>query len=115
MLAGRTISAQDTPDSEHVAVVNQAFSRKYIPGGNPLGRHLSAGDAFKAPGFLIVGVVKDAKYSSPREPAEPMLFLPAFQMQSALILGYVNEIEVRTDRPYIDSLVRFFRMREKRR
>ena len=96
MLAGRAISEQDTPDSEHVAVVNQAFLRKYVPGGNPLGRRLSEGDEFKAPGFQIVGVVKDAKYSSPREPAEPVLFLPAFQMQSAMILGYVNEIEIRT-------------------
>jgi predicted permease len=93
IVRGRAISAVDTETSIPVAVVNQAFVRKFIPRGNPIGIRFSAGPQFKAPGYGIVGVVGDAKYSSAREPAEPMFFLSAFQLQS--VMTNVNEIEVR--------------------
>ncbi len=92
--AGRSISAQDTAASSPAAVANQAFVRKFIPNGNPIGRRLSAGPKFEEPGIEIVGVAEDARYLSVREPAGPMLFLSAFQLQS--LMTSVNEIEVRT-------------------
>jgi predicted permease len=94
ILAGRSISAQDTGASSPVAVVNQAFVRKYIGKGNPIGRRVSAGPKFEPPGIEIVGAVGDARYSSAREAAGPMVFLSAFQLQSVMIP--VNEIEIRT-------------------
>ena len=96
VVAGRAISARDTETSPPVAVVNQAFARKFIPRGNPIGTRLSSGTPFQPPGMEIVGVAQDAKYSSAREPAGPMVFVSAFQMESAFISGYVNEFEVRT-------------------
>jgi predicted permease len=90
---GRAISPQDTGNSVPVAVVNQAFVRKFIPGGNPIGRRLSMGNPFKPPGMEIVGVAGDAKFSNPREPAGPMLFLSAYQLNS--VMTYVNEIQIR--------------------
>ena len=92
-IAGRPISAQDTGTSAPVAVVNQAFVRRFIRGRNPIGKRVGIGSTFKPPGIEIVGMASDAKFSSPREPAEPMLFLSAFQLQS--VITYVNEIEVR--------------------
>ena len=93
IVLGRAISPQDTGNSAPVAVVNQAFVRKFIPGGNPIGRRLSMGNPFKPPGMEIVGVAGDAKFSNPREPAGPMLFLSAYQMKS--VMTYVNEIQIR--------------------
>ncbi|MEJ2009215.1 MAG: ABC transporter permease, partial [Acidobacteriota bacterium] len=96
IIEGRAISAQDTATSTPVAVVNQAFVHKFLPRGNPIGHRFSSGDAFKPPGFQIVGVLEDVRYSSTREPAGPMVFFSAFQLQAGSILAYVNEIEVRT-------------------
>ncbi|HEV2245438.1 MAG TPA: ABC transporter permease [Terriglobia bacterium] len=90
---GRAISPPDTSDSAPVAVVNQAFVRKFVPGGNPIGRRVSMGTPFRPPGMEIVGVAGDAKFSSARDPAEPMLFLSAFQLKS--VMTYVNEVEIR--------------------
>ncbi len=93
---GRGISPRDTASSMPIAVVNQAFVRDYLHGGNPIGRRFSSGDVFKAPGFRIVGVVEDARFANAGEKARPMLFFSAYQLQSASIFAYVNEIEVRT-------------------
>jgi predicted permease len=96
IILGRAISAKDAATSTPVAVVNQAFVRKFLPRGNPIGRRFSAGTTFKAPGFQIVGVARNARFASAREPARPMVFFDPFQSQAQLMLAYVNEIEVRT-------------------
>jgi predicted permease len=72
MLAGRTFGAGDTPQSQHVAVVNETFARKIFPETPALGRH------FSTEGFSdieVIGVVKDAKYRSLRENPRAMWFL----------------------------------------
>lgn len=94
IVTGRPIAEQDTASSTQVAVVNQAFVRKFIPNGGAVGRRLGPGAPFEPPGFEIVGVAADARFSSASEPAGPMLFLSAFQLQS--LMASVNEIEVRS-------------------
>jgi len=94
ILEGRPVSRRDTAASSPVAVVNDAFVRKFIPSGNPIGRRFSAGPKFAPPGFEIVGVASDARFLSPREAAGPMLFLSGFQLES--VMTSVNEIEIRT-------------------
>jgi predicted permease len=37
LLAGRDISIDDQPDAPHVAVINEAFARRYFPGTDPIG------------------------------------------------------------------------------
>ena len=93
IVAGRGISSRDIATSRPVAVVNQAFARRFLPKESSVGRRFSLGFPFKAPGFEIVGVIEDAKYGSAREDAGPIFFLPAYQVLS--ILPYVNEIEIR--------------------
>jgi predicted permease len=69
------------------ALVNRAFVRTYFPHQNPLGKRIaySAGDDAggasaigkpKSPGWQIVGVVGDTKYSIPRRGIHPAVFLP---------------------------------------
>ena len=41
VLAGRTFTDADGPTAEHVAVVNQAFARKFYGGTNPVGRYVN--------------------------------------------------------------------------
>ncbi len=79
LLLGRAIDARDTAASTPIAVVNQTFVDEYLPGINPLGRQISHGEPFKAPGAEIVGVVADSKFFDLREKAKPMIFYPISQ------------------------------------
>ena len=79
LVSGRFIDERDTPTSRHVAVVSEAFARKYFQNEEALGQHFGIGDASHAGDYEIVGVVEDAKYNEPREPAYVRAFLPLLQ------------------------------------
>jgi predicted permease len=79
LVLGRVIDARDTPGSTPVAVVNETFVRRYLPNQNPLGRRISLGAPFKAPGFEIVGIVADSKYYDLHEKPQPMGFFSMWQ------------------------------------
>src|SRR6266571_1343152 len=84
LLNGRDFGPQDerldastatyAPD---VAIINESMARKYFGNASALGRRFSFfGSADRK--FEIVGVVKDAKFSSLREPAPPTFYLFCF-------------------------------------
>jgi predicted permease len=79
VIRGRGLSEADTPTSQMVAVVNQAFVKKFFPNEDPIGRHFGIFDVKYAGAFEIVGIVADAKYSSPRDKIRPMYFRPLTQ------------------------------------
>jgi predicted permease len=81
LLAGRDVERTDRVGAPDVAVVNQAFARKYTNGQSPLGhvvREIERPER-KARSFTIVGVVGDAVYDAPREEMPPILYLPMAQ------------------------------------
>jgi predicted permease len=84
VLRGRGFTEQDTATSRMVAVVNQAFIKKFFPTEDPIGRHFGAFDRKYASDFEIVGIVADAKYTQPDEPVRPMYFRPLTQLDTAL-------------------------------
>ncbi len=61
---GRVFDATDGPDSPLVVVVNRQLVDTYLPGANPLGRHIGFGRGENAIEFEIVGVVDDIKYQN---------------------------------------------------
>lgn len=79
VLRGRGFTDQDTATSQMVAVVNQAFVKKFFPKEDPIGRHFGTFDQKYAGDYEIVGIVADAKYNNPREPFRPMYFRPLSQ------------------------------------
>jgi macrolide transport system ATP-binding/permease protein len=87
LLAGRVFSEVDGADSHRVAVVNQAFARKFYGGANPVGRYLNKNT-------LIVGVVADVPISSGLGPVAPLMseqtmYIPAAQV-SAQYLSLIH-------------------------
>jgi predicted permease len=84
LLRGRGITQQDTPSSRPVAVVNQAFVKKFFPSEDPIGHRFGTFDQKYASSYEIVGVVADAKYTNPRQPVRPMYFRPMTQLNTAL-------------------------------
>jgi len=75
LLSGRTFTEQDVDTAPKVVLVNEAAAHKFFPGDNPLGRRF--GPSAETAGQLeIVGVVRDVRYSSVREPAPPTMYVP---------------------------------------
>jgi predicted permease len=81
VLSGRGFNDRDTRTSPHVAVVNEAFTRKYLGGMSAAGKTIrtNAESGYPETEYEIVGVVRDTKYTDLREPAPPMAFAPADQ------------------------------------
>jgi predicted permease len=101
LLRGRTITEQDTPNSPAVAVINQAFGKKFFPKQDPIGQHFGLGDPRHAGDIEIVGIVQDAKYQDARQPAYPTFFMPFFQIskdpklaQLRVACAYLGDIEL---------------------
>lgn len=84
IVRGRGITDQDTATSRMVAVVNQAFVKKFFPTQDPIGQHFGTFDQKYAASYEIVGVVADAKYNNPRDPVRPFFFRPITQQNTAL-------------------------------
>jgi len=104
---GRGFSESDTAGSQFVAVVNQAFAKKYFPNEDPVGRHFGVYDREDFGAYEIVGVVANAKYRQPREEAQAMFFAPLSQWQRKLKNPTFINLETQTH--YITSIVMSFR------
>jgi predicted permease len=81
LLAGREFDDHDTLGSPKVAIVNEAFARKFFGGANPVGHtfHQEAEAGKPEPLFEIVGLVKNTKYYELREDFMPIGFFPIAQ------------------------------------
>ena len=62
IVRGRGISDQDTATSRHVAVVNEAFARKFFKNEEPLGKRFGQHGIGTEREYEVVGVAKDARY-----------------------------------------------------
>jgi predicted permease len=128
-LAGRGFSASDfvlaasnngpTPTSAPTPViVNQAFIEKYLGKEYPLGKQFGQSEANAndpgSPGYEIIGVVRDTKYSDLRREIHAMMYMPqsaggaSFELRTAAdpeaILPAIREIvaQVNTNLPLFD-------------
>jgi predicted permease len=78
VIAGRGFTDRDDRRAPEVAIINEAAAKQFFPGENPVGRRF--GYSPEETGDIeIVGVLRDARYSSLREPPPPTLYLPHLQ------------------------------------
>jgi putative ABC transport system permease protein len=83
ILTGRDFSAADAPNRPLVAIVNEAFAKKFYYGENPVGKTFVIerfGPDRKDKQYEIVGLVADAKYRTVREEPQPTFYAPVAQM-----------------------------------
>ncbi len=88
LLQGRSIDDRDTQGSQHVAVVDEAFARKFFPNDTAIGKSFGLSLDGHGYDYQIVGVVKDAKYKNPAITASPTMFLPFTQTTNFKPTGY---------------------------
>ncbi|HVX39247.1 MAG TPA: ABC transporter permease [Gemmatimonadaceae bacterium] len=83
---GRTFTeAENRRDAAPVVVINEALAKRYFPGQNPIGKHLTFGishtasadpaDSVRARGEVI-GIVRDVHLSSLGDPPVPAAYFP---------------------------------------
>ncbi|HUJ43163.1 MAG TPA: ABC transporter permease [Opitutaceae bacterium] len=72
LLAGRDFTDQDDGGASPVAIINEAFARRFWPGQDAIGRHFRCGGTWRT----VVGVAKTGKYNRLDESAWPYFYLP---------------------------------------
>ncbi len=77
VLAGREFDERDTQGALPVALVNQAFARKFLPNRNPIGETVAFAHGGQT--RTIVGLVTDAVYISFRDGMRPTVYVPLAQ------------------------------------
>jgi len=79
-VAGREFTDADRAGAPKVAIVNEAFVKHFIGDRNPIGVGVYRGGGNNVKlDTLIVGVAKDAKYSSMKEAPPPVYYTPYAQ------------------------------------
>ena len=82
VVRGRNFTAADNENAAPVAIVNQAFVKRFFKADeDPLGQHFGLDEPQNVGTFRIVGIVPDAKFAGfgLRRPARPMFYAPLAQ------------------------------------
>ena len=97
LLAGRDFNQTDTPKAPRIAIVNEAFARKYFGRASPLGRIFhDAGKPDQT--YQVVGLVKDTKYYELREDPVAIVFVSFTQANGP---GENSTLMIRSDEPLL--------------
>jgi predicted permease len=89
LIAGREFTEADGPKAPKVAIVNEAFVKKFALGSDAVGKLMGTENV---PDTTIVGVVRNAKYSEVKGVVPPVYFVPYRQDP---MLGFLT-VYVRT-------------------
>ena len=77
LMSGREFTPADALQGQKVAIVNEAFARKFKLGRDAVGKMIGSGRGYRSPlDTLIVGIVQDAKYSDVKRVVPPLFFRP---------------------------------------
>jgi predicted permease len=74
LISGREFTAQDLPGSPKVAIVNEAFAKKFGLGREAVGKRMSTSDSTLD--MEIIGLATNAKYSEVKDEVPPLFFTP---------------------------------------
>lgn len=81
ILLGRPIGEEDTASTRKVAVINEAFAKRFFKGENPIGKHFGPDKIKYSSTYEIVGVASNMRYMTYdyKEQVRPMYWLSEAQ------------------------------------
>jgi predicted permease len=79
VILGRGLTERDGKTGPKVAVVNEAFAARHLPGSRPIGRSFRFEGGTAADAIEIVGVTRNAKYTDLRSATRPTVYIPLAQ------------------------------------
>ncbi len=96
LIAGREFTESDVAGAPKVAVVNEAFTRKFnLDGRNAVGKFMSSSSSSASElDIEIVGVVQDAKYNNVKDAPPPLFYTPYMQDERLGFLTFYARTEV---------------------
>lgn len=82
VIRGRSITDEDTASSSYVALVNDAFARRFFNGQDPLGQQIDMGgkDTGMTKPYTIVGITADVVQNKLGQTIQPEIDLPYTQI-----------------------------------
>jgi predicted permease len=91
LAAGRGFAETDTETSQPVAVVNNAFARRYL-GDSPLGATLPMGLGYQSEDAdsVVIGIVEDIRYLTANDSSLPEIYYSYSQLQGKLPIQAVT-------------------------
>jgi predicted permease len=104
LLAGRSLSEQDNARAPKVVVVNQTFAKNYFPDESPVGKRFAFATD-KPDEIEIVGLAKDAKYTSQRDKIPPTVYL-SWRQEMRSMGGATLELRTEGDPTAVVTAVR---------
>ena len=91
VLRGRDFTENDGADAPRVALINEAFARKYFPHEDPIGQHIDHGREGGQRGVeTIIGVIADFHDGGLARPADAMMIVPIVQVSDDYNAAYAN-------------------------
>jgi predicted permease len=91
LVAGREFTRADVMGRQSVAIVNEAFVRKFNLGSRAVGARMARGAGTNLPlDITIVGVVRDATYSHVRDQSPAQMFRPYRQIETGVLSFYAR-------------------------
>jgi predicted permease len=88
LMSGREFTDADSLKAPKVAIVNEAFLKKFNLGRDAVGKRMSDGGRQSQLDTEIVGVVQNAKYSEVKQEVPPVYFRPYRQDDSVGRMSY---------------------------
>ena len=89
LIAGREFTRADTFGAPKVAIVNEAFAKKFNLGRNAVGKRMSQNSGPNSKlDIEIVGLVQNAKYSEVKRDTPPVFFIPYRQEEK--VFGFTT-------------------------
>lgn len=82
---GRLFDRTDGSGSTPVIVVNEAFVKRFWPGENPIGKHVSFGFMTRPVQRTVIGVVANMRHEGLAADPGPMAFLPHSQAATGAV------------------------------
>jgi len=87
-------------------VINQSVANRFFPRGNAIGQSVTFSEPDLTGDWEIVGVVKDAKYMSPRESPQRMVYLSTLQMSGGNAFAFWLQVQTAGDPENLAAEVR---------
>jgi predicted permease len=92
LLQGRLFGPADRAPGNRNTIVNETIARRFFKNGDAIGKRWDWGSPIGPDGFVIVGVVEDAKYVDLRTPPPNMVYRPASAQPDQVL----SDLEIRT-------------------
>lgn len=108
LIQGREFNDSDREGGQKVAIVNEAFARKFSSGSSPVGKFMAQDGNTSSHNIEIVGLMRDTRYVNMKDEAPPLFLRPLSQAPSVNYLSYYvrSTRDPRLLYPSITSLIK---------